>query len=131
MPAPRRLITLLLAACALVAPAAAGAQTSTGGAAAPTGDEPLIATRHALINGVVSFNGTFAASEAGRAVTVERFDAIAGGWVALTSGSVGADGRWSARSPAVISIVQVRNGKRRRTRFIDSSTEDADAYGPK
>jgi len=97
MPAPRRLITLLLAACALVAPATAGAQSSTGGTAAPTGDEPLIATRHALINGVVSFNGTFAPSEAGRAVTVERFDAITGGWVALTSGSVGADGRWSAR----------------------------------
>jgi hypothetical protein len=40
-------------------------------------------------------------------------------------------GRWSARSPSVMSIVQVRNGKRRRTRFIDSSTLEADAYGPK
>src|SRR5688572_16873322 len=97
MPAPRRLITLLLAACALGAPATAAAQSSTGGTAAPTGDEPLIATRHALIKGAVIFNGTFPSSEAGRTVTVERFDAITGGWVALTSGSVGADGRWSAR----------------------------------
>ena len=39
-------------------------------------------------------------------------------------------GRWSARSPSRMSIVQVRNGNRRRTRFIDSSTLDADAYGP-
>jgi hypothetical protein len=31
----------------------------------------------------------------------------------------------------LISIVQVRNGKRRRTRIIDSSTDEADAYGPK
>ena len=97
MPAPRRLITLLLAACALGAPATAAAQSSTGGAAAPTGDEPLIATRHALIKGTVSFNGTFPASAAGRTVAVERFDAITGGWVPLTSASVGADGRWSAR----------------------------------
>ena len=40
-------------------------------------------------------------------------------------------GRWSARSPSLMSIVQVRNGNSRRTRFIDSSTLDADAYGPK
>ncbi len=40
-------------------------------------------------------------------------------------------GRWSARSPSLMSIVQVRNGKSRRTRFIDSSTLTADAYGPK
>ena len=40
-------------------------------------------------------------------------------------------GRWSARSPSLMSIVQVRNGNSRRTRFIDSSTDDADAYGPK
>ncbi len=30
-----------------------------------------------------------------------------------------------------MSIVQVRNGNSRRTRFIASSTELADAYGPK
>ena len=40
-------------------------------------------------------------------------------------------GRWRARSPSLMSIVQVRNGKSRRTRFIDSSTLDAEAYGPK
>ena len=39
-------------------------------------------------------------------------------------------GRGSARSPRM-SIVQVRNGNSRRTRFIASSTELADAYGPK
>ena len=40
-------------------------------------------------------------------------------------------GRASARSPSVMSIVQVRNGKIRRMRFIASSTLLADAYGPK
>ena len=40
-------------------------------------------------------------------------------------------GRGSARWPSLISIVQVRNGKSRRMRFIDSSTDVADAYGPK
>ena len=40
-------------------------------------------------------------------------------------------GRASARSPSLMSIVHVRNGKSRRTRFIDSSTLVADAYGPK
>jgi hypothetical protein len=40
-------------------------------------------------------------------------------------------GRWRARTPSLMSIVQVRNGKSRRTRFIDSSTDVADAYGPK
>ena len=40
-------------------------------------------------------------------------------------------GRASARLPSLMSIVQVRNGNSRRTRFIASSTELADAYGPK
>ena len=40
-------------------------------------------------------------------------------------------GRWSARLPSLMSIVQVRNGNSRRMRFIDSSTLVADAYGPK
>ncbi len=95
MPAPRRLTTMLLAACALAAPAAASAQ-STGGAAAPTGEEPMIATRHATLKGTVAFNGTFRAADSGRTVTVERFDAITGDWVALTTALVGSDGRWAA-----------------------------------
>ena len=40
-------------------------------------------------------------------------------------------GRWSVRFPSRMSSVQVRNGKSRRIRFIDSSTLLADAYGPK
>ena len=40
-------------------------------------------------------------------------------------------GRGRARSPSLMSIVHVRNGKRRRTRFIASSTLLALAYGPK
>jgi hypothetical protein len=95
MPASRRFITLLLAACALVAPASAAAQ-STGGTAAPTGEEPMIATRHAVLSGTVTFNGTFPSSDAGRVVTVQRFDPITGAWVALTSTVVGAQGRWTA-----------------------------------
>jgi len=95
MPAFRRLITPLLAACALTAPAGAAAQ-STGGTAAPTGEEPMIATRHVTLKGAVAFNGTFSSGDAGRLVTVERFDPITGGWVALTTATVAADGRWAA-----------------------------------
>ena len=40
-------------------------------------------------------------------------------------------GRWRARLPSRMSSVQVRNGKRRRIRFIASSTLLAEAYGPK
>ena len=96
MPVLRRLTSLLLAACALVVPATAPAQ-STGGAAAPTGEEPMIATRHATLKGTVTFDGTFPASDAGRTVTVERFDPISGAWVALAAATVGPDGRWSAQ----------------------------------
>jgi rare lipoprotein A len=96
MPASRRLITLLLAACALPAPATAAAQSTTGGTAAPTGEEPMIATRHATLKGTVTFNGAFRAADAGRVVTVERFDPITGAWVALTSTSVAPEGRWTA-----------------------------------
>ena len=40
-------------------------------------------------------------------------------------------GRARARWPSWMSMVQVRNGKRRRMRFIASSTLVAEAYGPK
>jgi hypothetical protein len=93
---------LLLAAFALAAPAGASAQ-STGGAAAPTGEEPMIATRHATLKGTVTFNGTFPAVDAGRTVTVERFDPITGDWVALTTAPVGTDGRWAAQWSADVA----------------------------
>src|ERR687897_3772627 len=96
MPAPRRLTTLMLAACALAAPATASGQ-STGGAAAPTGAEPMIATRDATLQGTVTFDGTFRSADAGRTVLVERFDAISGAWVPLATSTVGSDGRWRAQ----------------------------------
>jgi hypothetical protein len=86
----------MLGACALAAPATASGQ-STGGAAAPTGEEPMIATRHATLQGTVTFDGTFPAADARRAVSVERFDAVSGTWVPLAASTVGSDGRWRAR----------------------------------
>jgi hypothetical protein len=55
------------------------------------------------LQGVVAFNGTFPAADAGRLVTVERFDPITGGWAALTTATVAADGRWAARWTADVA----------------------------
>ena len=124
MPAPRRLIPVLLAACALGAPAAASAQ-STGGAAAPTGEEPMIATPHATLKGTVTFNGAFRAGDAGRGVTVERFDAISAAWVPIATATVGIDGRWSATWRAdVAGRLRTRSVlARRRATAGDGGTE--------
>jgi hypothetical protein len=121
MPTPRRLTTLLLAACALAAPATAAAQSGTGGTAAPTGDEPMTATRHTQLQGAVSFDGTFAAADAGRVVSVERFDPITGAWVPLTSATVEADGSWSARWRADVA------GRLRTRALLAGSTGTADS----
>ena len=102
MPAFRRLTTFVLAACALAMPAAASAQ-ATGGAPAPTGEEPMIATAHATLHGTVAFDGTYRAADAGRTIAVERFDAITGDWVAITTALVGSDGRWAAQWSADVA----------------------------
>jgi rare lipoprotein A len=102
-PAARSLV--LLAACALAAPATA-AQAATGGTSkpAPTGGtampafEPtLIATPHVLAGTVGRFRGALPARAAGRIVTVERFDAATGRWTAVARARVKEDGSYVAR----------------------------------
>jgi rare lipoprotein A len=95
---PARRIAMLLAACVLAAPAAASAAgpAPTGGTAAPA-PAALVATPHVLAGKVARFRGSFSAHDAGRTVTVERFDAKAGSWTAVTTTVVAADGSYLAR----------------------------------
>jgi hypothetical protein len=99
---------MLLAGCALAAPAPAGAMEPTpsggtsvppptGGASAPETSPALTATPHVLVGGVALFRGSFPAREAGRTVTIERFDAKAKSWTAIASARTGADGAYVAR----------------------------------
>jgi len=94
-----RRIVMLLAACALAAPAAASAadpEPSTGGTAAPIGEPALIATPNVLEGSLARFRGTFPARAAGRTVPIERFDASAGAWIAVASALVASDGSYVA-----------------------------------
>jgi hypothetical protein len=98
---PARRIAMLLSTCALVAPAAADAQ-STGGTAAPAPDPALTATEHPLVGQVMEFRGTLA-DDAGRIVTIERLDEKTGAWTALTTAPVAADGTYVARWKADVA----------------------------
>src|SRR5215217_6155860 len=94
-----RRIVMLLAACALAAPAAASAadpEPSTGGTAAPIGEPALIATPNVLEGSLARFRGTFPARAAGRTVTIERFDAGTGAWIPFASALVASDGSYVA-----------------------------------
>ena len=106
-PAARR-TALLLAACALAAPGAARASVPTpsggtavppptGGASAPDSGPALTATPHVLVGRVALFRGSFAARDAGRNVTIERFDAGTKSWTAIASARVESDGAYVAR----------------------------------
>src|SRR5688500_12864409 len=93
-----RRILVMLAACALASPAAASAAgpAATGGTSAPDGASGLIATPHVLAGGVARFRGGFPARDAGRTVTIERFDAKAAAWTAIATARVEADGSYLA-----------------------------------
>jgi rare lipoprotein A len=106
------LLCLLAAACAapvaVAAPAAAPAAPPTGGAEAPepattagvvSVDGPVAVTTRAgtMLRRVARFRGSVPAGEAGRTVTVERFDEKAQAWVALASAPVAPDGAYLAR----------------------------------
>jgi len=92
---------MLLATCALVAPAAAHAQ-STGGTAAPEPDPGLVATEHPVVGSITEFRGTLP-DDAGRLVTIERLDEETGTWVALATAAIGADGTYLARWKADVA----------------------------
>jgi rare lipoprotein A len=100
MEPPARRIAMLLAACALAAPAAARAAdppAPTGGTSAPDGEPALVATPHVLAGKVARFRGAFTPSDAGRTVIVERFDDATASWLPVSSATVGDDGSYYAR----------------------------------
>ena len=104
---PLALITLFL--LALAAPAAAqthGGAEAGGGAVAPTGGQVATVTdgritvsakSDAVLGKVVRFRGHVPTSDAGRTITIERFDDRAGEWVAEAAAVVKSDGAFVAR----------------------------------
>jgi len=96
---PARRIAMLVVACALTAPAAAGAddpKPSTGGTAAPVAEPGLTATAHLLVGKVAEFRGSLP-SDAGHTVTIERLDAATAVWLPIATAAIGADGAYLAR----------------------------------
>ena len=78
-------------------PRAPTGRAPTGGTSAPAAESALTATAHVLVGKVARFRGTFSARAAGRAVTVERFDAAAQAWTAVATTTVLQDGGYVAR----------------------------------
>ena len=113
----RRIAVLLVAALAAPAVASAdgpeptGGTTSpapTGGTVAPESEPGLIATPHVLVGKVARFRGTFSTRDAGRAVTVERFDARTEAWTAVAGATVREDGSYVARWRADVTGATAR-----------------------
>jgi rare lipoprotein A len=104
----RRLL-LCAAAAAFAAPAAAIADPPTGGTEAPPppvtdsvvstqGPQVSLTTRAGtMLRKPARFSGSAAASEAGRTVAIERFDAAAQTWAAVATATLAADGTYVAR----------------------------------
>jgi rare lipoprotein A (peptidoglycan hydrolase) len=92
---------MLLVTCALVAPAAAHAQ-STGGTSAPEPDPGLIATEHPTVGSITVFRGTLP-EDAGRIVTIERLDEETQTWIALATATINPDGTYLARWKADVA----------------------------
>jgi rare lipoprotein A len=98
MRAPARRIAAPLLAAAFSAPAAApaAAEPPTGGTAAPQPAAAIVAPPHAFVGKVARFTGSFAARDAGKTVTIERFDDDGAAWTAVTTAQVQADGSYVA-----------------------------------
>jgi rare lipoprotein A len=105
----RRLL-LCAAAAAFAAPAAAnGDPPSTGGSQAPpppatqgtvsaTGPQVTVTTRAGtMLRKLARFRGSAPADQAGRTLTIERFDDETQTWSAVTSATIEADGTFTAR----------------------------------
>jgi rare lipoprotein A len=96
-PARRFAVPLLAAALAASAAAPAAAEPPTGGTAAPQPAAAIVAPPHVFVGTVARFTGSFAARDAGKAVTIERFDADAAAWTAVTTAQVQPDGSYVAQ----------------------------------
>lgn len=103
---PRTALPVLVLALAATAPATAAAQSTGGaevGAAKPGSDSAsdgavTISSRPAaLLHRRKTFKGAIPASQAGRTVTVERYDALSGQWSAITRATARDDGSFKAR----------------------------------
>jgi rare lipoprotein A (peptidoglycan hydrolase) len=103
-----RLVPLLACVASMAAPAAAAAQTPpTGGTPAPppspttvvanNGQVAIITRVDAMLRRTTRFRGSVAGAEAGRTVTIELFDPLAGSWSPVATATVGADGSYLAR----------------------------------
>lgn len=97
----------------------AGGRADTGGAAASQPGPGLasasdgrvsVSTRTGgLIGRTKIFRGSIPASDAGHVVTVERFDEVAGQWLAITRAPAGQDGAFAARwKPDRVGAQRVR-----------------------
>jgi rare lipoprotein A len=102
--------TLLCALALMAAPAAApadppspgGAEApprgSTGGTTVTAGGQVAMTTRSGtMLRRVARFRGTVPAAEAGRTITVERFDEVTQAWTAIATATIAPDGTYLAR----------------------------------
>jgi rare lipoprotein A len=104
---PRLAVLAAATAAAFAAPAVAdppspgGAeappQGSTGGVVSAEGQVAISARSGTLLERVARFRGSVAAAEAGRTVTIERFDEQTEAWVVLATATVAPDGGYLAR----------------------------------
>lgn len=97
-----RLLPAFVAA-GLMAPAAAAAAPSPGGAVAPQGSVVLTSGAHALAGRLARVRGYVPRGDAGRTVRVERLDATTGAWVTEGTAVAAADGgfavHWRSAAP--------------------------------
>jgi rare lipoprotein A len=122
MRTPARRIAMLLAVWALGAPAAASAFDPgiTGGTSAPVSEPGLVATPHVLVGKVARFRGSFSARDAGRIVSIERFDSEAATWTGVATAAVQADGSYVARWRADVT------GRHRTRALLRPRDDDGD-----
>jgi rare lipoprotein A len=108
-PCGLRLLCLLALAALAAAPAAASADPpasggaeapppgSTGGTVSAEGSVAITARAGTMLRRVARFRGSVPAAEAGRTVTVERFDELGQAWIAVATATVAGDGSYLAR----------------------------------
>jgi rare lipoprotein A len=93
------LLLLLAAAPAHASPTGGASAPETGGGVVTVTDGSFsLSTRSgALLGRTASFRGTVPAGDAGRTLTVERYDELTAQWTPAATASVGGDGTFLAR----------------------------------